>query len=82
MRIEKNATSALSIVEHMYMYEKGLVIGMIISQGGGGPDEVKLGAIIQTQPISFLQRLVMHIRVSQKNFFYEFCNVLWTLAAK
>ena len=47
------------------MYEKGLVIGMIISQGGGGPDEVKLGAIIQTPPIiqttpiSFLQRLVM-----------------------
>ena len=49
------------------MYEKGLVIGMIISQGGGGPDEVKLGAIIQTPPIiqttpiSFLQRLVLHI---------------------
>ena len=50
------------------VYEKGLVIGMIISQGGGGPDEVKLGAIIQTQPISFLQRLVMQIRVSQKTF--------------
>ena len=43
------------------MYEKGLVIGMIISQGGGGPDEVKLGAIIQTPPISFLQSLVLHI---------------------
>ena len=49
------------------MYKKGLVIGMIISQGGGGPDEVKLGAIIQTPPIiqttpiSFLQRLVLHI---------------------
>ena len=43
------------------MYEKGLVIGMIISQGGGGPDEVKLGAIIQTQPIYFLQRHVLHI---------------------